>query len=101
MARWIAIFDDHPRAISEPIRKRVGQAHLDYLQRHSDKILIGGGLRPAPEEWYCGGLWILNVETHDEAKALVEGDPFFTEGLRLGYRLFVWGKAPIYGSVTL
>ena len=101
MARWVAIFEDQPREIGEPVRKQFAQAHFDYLEKHGDRILIGGGLRPDPNEWYCGGLWVLDVATREEAAALVEADPFFAEGLRKSYELFVWGKAPFYGPVTL
>lgn len=101
MTRWVAIFEDHPREIGDPIRKNHHQAHFDYLSAHSDRILIGGGLRPDPDEWYCGGLWVLEVATRDEAVTLVENDPYFTLGLRKNYRLMIWGKAPNYGTVTL
>lgn len=102
MARWVAIFEDQPREIGDPIRKDQNQEqHFDYLAAHSDRILIGGGLRPAPGEWYTGGLWVLEVETREEAVALIENDPYFKLGLRKGYRLMVWGKAPNYGAVTL
>ena len=101
MARWVAVFEDQPQEIGERVRKQFAQAHFDYLESHNDRILIGGGLRPHPSEWYCGGLWVLEVETREEAAALVESDPFFIEGLRKRYQLFVWGKAPFYGPVTL
>jgi hypothetical protein len=32
---------------------------------------------------------------------LCEQDPFFVRGLRRGYRLYTWGKAPVYEAVTL
>lgn len=48
-----------------------------------------------------GGLWVMDVETREEAVRLIEGDPCFTLGLRKGYRLAVWGKAPCYGEVRL
>jgi uncharacterized protein YciI len=101
MARWVVIFEDHPREIGDPIRKNHHQAHFDYLAEHSDRILIGGGLRPSPEEWYCGGLWVIEVDKREDAVALIENDPYFTLGLRKGYRLMIWGKAPNYGPVTL
>ena len=101
MARWVAIFEDQPRELSEDVRKTFAQAHFDYLQQHSDRILIGGGLRPDPDAWYCGGLWVLDVETRADAVELVEQDPFFAQGLRKGYQLFVWGKAPFYGPIAL
>jgi len=97
--RWVAIFEDDPGA--DWVRKDHAQDHFDYLARHRDKIVIGGGLRPAPDEWYCGGLWVLEVESRDEAVALCEQDPYFHLGLRKGYRLYTWGKASAYGSVTL
>ena len=43
----------------------------------------------------------MDVETCEEAVRLIEGDPCFTLGLRKGYRLAVWGKAPCYGEVRL
>ena len=101
MARWVALFEDHPREIGDPIRKNHSQAHFDYRAEHSDRILIGGGLRPNPDEWYCGGLWVIEVETREDAIGLIENDPYFTLGLRKSYRLMIWGKAPNYGAVTL
>jgi hypothetical protein len=59
------------------------------------------GCGPGPGEWFCGGLWVLEVADRDEAVRLVEGDPYFMLGLRRSYELFVWGKAPCYGAVTL
>jgi len=84
--RWIAYFEDH--AGREWIRKEHAAAHFDYLASERDKIRLAGGLREAPDAWYCGGLWIM-------------ADPYFKLGLRKGYRLLVWGKAPCYEAVTL
>ena len=97
--RWIALFDDNEGRDS--IRKEHAAAHFDYLGANRSKIVIAGGLRPAPDEWYCGGLWVLEVDSRDEAVTLIEQDPFFRLGLRRGYRLLVWGKAPCYGTVSL
>ncbi len=97
--RWIAIFEDDPSA--DFVRKDHSEGHFNYLAAHRDAMLIAGGLRPAPDEWYCGGLWVLDVATREEAVPLCEGDPYFRHGLRKGYRLFTWGKAPVYGPVTL
>src|SRR5262249_50159842 len=68
---------------------------------HRDKIVLAGGLRPNPGEWYCGGLWVMEVENRADAARLCEEDPYFRLGLRKGYRLCVWGKAPPYQAVTL
>jgi uncharacterized protein YciI len=97
--RWIAIFDDDEGR--ESVRKEHSAAHFDYLAANRDKIVIADGLRPAPGEWYRGGLWVMEVDSRDEAARLVEGDPYFRQGLGKSYRLLVWGKAPCYESVTL
>ncbi len=99
MARWIALFDDNPDAAW--VRRNHAQAHVDYLAAHAGRIVIGGGLRPEPDAWWEGGLWVMKVETREEAVRLVEADPYFTLGLRKSYRLAVWGKAPCYGEVRL
>ncbi len=99
MARFIAFFRDDPAA--DWVRKQHDKDHFAYLDAHKDRIVLAGGLRPGPGEWYCGGLWILEVADRDEAVRLVEDDPYFKLGLRRGYELFTWGKAPCYGAVTL
>jgi hypothetical protein len=48
MTRWVAIFEDEPGMLE--VRRRRGDAHLAYLARHPDKILIAGGLRPEPPD---------------------------------------------------
>ena len=99
MARWVAIFDDDPDGAS--VRREHQDAHFAYLAEHRNRIVIAGGLRPGPGEWFCGGLWVMEVESREEAVRLCEEDPYFRLGLRKGYRLCVWGKAPIYGAVSL
>ena len=101
MTRWVAIFEDNPESEVGWIRKQHAEEHFTYLAEHRDKILLAGGLRNEPDEWYCGGMWVMEVATRDEAVALCENDPFHKLGLRMGYRLYVWGKAPCYGLVEL
>jgi uncharacterized protein YciI len=99
MPRWVAIFEDEPTA--DWVRRKHDREHFDYLAAHRDKIRLAGGLRADPGQWFCGGLWILDVEDRATAVRLCEDDPYFRLGLRKGYRLMVWGRAPIYEDVTL
>ncbi len=46
--RWVAIFDDNEGR--ESVRKEHSGAHFAYLAANRDKIVIAGGLRPAPGE---------------------------------------------------
>ena len=99
MARWVAVFEDDPAGAW--VRERHEQDHLDYLDLNRDRIRLAGGLRPAPGEWYCGGLWIIEGASREDAVRLCEDDPYFKLGLRKGYRVLAWGKAPVYGDVVL
>jgi len=101
MTRWVAIFEDNPEAQAGWVRKQHADDHFAYLAAHADKIKIGGGLREAPGAWFAGGMWVMEVETREEAARLCEEDPYFKLGLRKSYRLLVWGKAPCYGDIIL
>ena len=101
MARWIAIFEDNPDEQAGWVRRQHDQDHFAYLAAHAGKIRIGGGLREAPGQWFVGGLWVLEVASREKAVRLCEDDPYFKLGLRKGYKLYVWGKAPCYGDVVL
>jgi len=101
MARWVAIFEDNPEEQAGWVRKQHAADHFAYLVTHADVIKIAGGLRPNPDQWWRGGLWVMEVATRGQAESLCENDPCFKLGLRKAYRLYVWGKAPLYGPVTL
>jgi uncharacterized protein len=94
MTRWVAIFEDNPQPEVGWIRKQHAEEHLGYLTKNSDKILLSGGLRLAPGEWYCGGMWVMEVQSRDEAVARCENDPFYTLGLRRATSCMSGGKLP-------
>jgi uncharacterized protein YciI len=99
LTRWVAIFEDDPSA--DWVRKEHSQEHLDYLDAHKHKILLAGGLRQDPDGWPCGGLWVLEVDSRDDAVHLCEDDPYYKLGLRKSYQLFSLGKAFPDRSVLL
>jgi hypothetical protein len=68
---------------------------------HADTFRLAGGLRPNLVDGFIGGLWVIEVDTRQQAENLCENDPYFKLGPRKGYRLYVWGKAPILGAITL
>lgn len=90
MTRWVVMFDDTPAMLEH--RKQYGKEHIAYLRLHSDKILVGGGLRPVPDAPFCGGLWIVEASTHDDVLQLVLNDPYFNPAHRR-FDIFAWGKA--------
>ena len=88
--RFVVIFEDTPAMAA--VRRAHEPAHIDFLRKHVDEILIGGGLREVPGGPYAGGLWVLEVASRERAIELIEADPYFAAERR-PYRLLVWGKA--------
>lgn len=91
--RFVAIFFDdvQPRDIDPALTR----AHFDYLAQHRDHITEAGGLRLGPEAPFCGSLWVIEAETLAEARALADGDPYCTAGLRPDIRVLQWNRAPL------
>src|SRR5436190_23699731 len=96
--RWVAIFEDTAEMLE--VRRARESRHLEYLHKHSDEILLAGGLREAPGAAFVGGLWVLEVASRERAVQLVEGDPYFAPAHRK-YRLLTWGKALAERQVVL
>lgn len=88
--RLICFFEDTPEMLER--RRTLEPRHLEYLALHESEILLGGGLRERPGHDYVGGLWVLEVESFERARYLVENDPYYSPAHRK-YRLLVWGKA--------
>ena len=88
--RFAALFLDDldPRALDAGLTRR----HFAYLKAHEHRIVAIGGLKDAPEAPFCGSLWVIEAETLDEARALMDGDPYCAAGLRPERRLFVWNR---------
>ena len=68
------------------------QAHLKWLKKHKNRVLVGGSLRESIDENAIGGLWIVEAETKSEIEALIQSDPFWINGLRQEYKILHWSK---------
>lgn len=65
--------------------KTTGPAHVEYRQGFLDD----GRLRAAgPFNDDSGALWILEVETIEEAEKIVKGDPFVAAGVSAKWKLY-------------
>lgn len=85
---FIIVFEDNPGA-SPDIRKTYMSQHLAFLERHADQISAAGPLSD-PDAQGRDGLWILNVDTAQDAERLVHEDPFWPTGLRKSYAIIAW-----------
>jgi uncharacterized protein len=79
------------------LRERDLVAHLAHVETYWQDYLIAGPLRPADvgSDALCGSL--LMIYAHDEAgaRALLDGDPYFTNGQY--QRVEMWRFAPSIG----
>ncbi|WP_195759919.1 YciI family protein [Paracoccus sp. S-4012] len=85
-------FDDLTPTQLEP---ELTREHFDYLARHRDRITLAGGLRPPEGGRFCGTLWVIEAETPEDARRLMDEDPYCFAGLRPDRRLYFWNAAPV------
>ncbi|MEM7194350.1 MAG: YciI family protein [Pseudomonadota bacterium] len=96
--RWIVVFDDAPEMMAR--RQQYRLQHVDYVRRHQDEILIGGGLKTDQDSDFVGGLWICEVESRTRLEELVKNDPYYDPAIR-NYQLRLWGKVLPEVTATL
>lgn len=65
---------------SEGIRARFKQAHLDYLERHKDILVLGGALLADDGVARLGSVLILNVPRREMAEAFSTEEPLRKAG---------------------
>jgi len=89
--RFVARFVDRPDRLE--IRKQLLAAHLEWLDAHRSIVLVAGSLRPDPDAAPVGALWIVEAGSKAEIEELLEGDPFWRNGLRQSCEILLWSKA--------
>ncbi len=88
---YIVQFEDKPD--QGELRDRLLQSHFDFLDRMKDRVLVPGSMREVPSDKPLGGLWIVEAEDEAGVKDIFKDDPFWTSGMRAGYRINRWQKA--------
>ncbi len=68
-------------------------AHIDWVARHKDVVLVAGSLREEPQDVPRGGLWVVEAPSKEAVFELMKTDPFWTCGLRAGVEVLHWSKA--------
>jgi uncharacterized protein YciI len=87
---YAVLFTDDP-AHAEA-RVRLMPAHLDFIERHRDRIRAAGPLREAVDGAPAGGLWLVEAESADAVDELARRDPFWPTGLRKAVRVLQWSQ---------
>jgi uncharacterized protein YciI len=76
---YIIYQEDRPDA--QAIRAATREAHLAYLERHKDILLLGGGLLAEDGVTRTGSVLIINVPDRRAAEAFSASEPFRKAGL--------------------
>jgi len=76
---YILYNEDRPDGLA--IREGTREAHLAYLERHKDKLVLGGGLLSEDGKTRLGSVFILNVADRKAAEAFSTEEPFRKAGL--------------------
>ena len=85
------LFTDKPGHGS--LRAEHLNAHIQWIEKHKDQVLVAGSLRHEPADVPKGGLWVVEATSKDVAVDLMKTDPFYTCGLRESAEVLHWNKA--------
>lgn len=88
---FVIRFTDKPNI--QEIRKQYFEAHISWLGKRRQSILVAGSLREEPTSNAIGAFWIIEADSKREATELFKSDPFWTNGLRESVEILHWSKA--------
>ena len=86
---YAVIFTDDPARSA--MRAQHMAAHLAFLERHADRIAAAGPLLDAARAPQ-GGLWLVEAESREAVRALIEEDPLWPTGLRQATAIHEWRR---------
>lgn len=94
--RCVILFEDNPSAPSD-IRQKHMPDHLAFLEANGEAVHAAGPLI-SEDGTAAGGLWMLDVDTLDDAEKLVKEDPFWPTGLRQSVKVLEWKQVFAHGK---
>ena len=83
------------------VRNRERPAHLEFLARHAATLLACGAKLDDDGQGAHGGLYVLDVETREEAEQFIAQDPFTLADLFERVSIVRWRKAYLDGRCHL
>ena len=87
--KFAVLFEDN--AGVGDLRAKHMPDHLAFLERNQARIDAAGPLLN-DDGTGAGGLWLVEAESTQEVRALVEEDPFWPTGLRKSVRILSWNR---------
>ena len=93
---YLILFHDAPG--HDHIRGEKMPDHLAFLSAHANAITAAGPL--FDDEDGAGGAWLVDVDSAEDAWALVKTDPFWPTGLRASVQVMLWRQVFADGKVV-
>jgi uncharacterized protein YciI len=97
--KFAILFEDDPAHSHK--RQRYMSDHLAFLKRNASRISAAGPLLNGGDGSPAGGLWIVQAENYQGAKALSEEDPLFASGLRRKITILEWKQVFADGTALM
>ncbi|WP_353176421.1 MULTISPECIES: YciI family protein [unclassified Salinisphaera] len=83
------------------LRLAVRDEHLVYLDANMHLLIACGAKLDDAGDHASGGLYLVALETRDEARAFIEADPFYKAELFERVEITRWRQAYLDGRNTL
>lgn len=90
---WLIVSNDSEMGPAIRADKEVMAAHWQYELSIKERVIAAGSLRTDDGVTPTGSLLILDVETREEAQALIDADPATQAGLRSEISIRYWNWA--------
>lgn len=78
---YILYNEDRPAGEAAPIRDATRAAHLAYLDRHKDIVVLAGGTLAEDGAMRTGSVFVINVPNRQAAEKFSVEEPFRKAGL--------------------
>lgn len=75
------IYQEDDPGKAAPIRAKLKDTHLAYLEQHKDKLVLGGATLAEDGKTRTGSVLLLNVPNLAAAEAFSQNEPFRKAGL--------------------
>ncbi len=85
---YAVLFEDDARRAD--MRAKHMPDHLSFLEHNAACITAAGPLEDTAAGAPAGGLWIVQADSPQSVRSLVESDPFWPTGLRKSVRILAW-----------
>ena len=85
----------------QALRQATRAEHLKFLDDNKHLLLACGAKLHDDGSDIGGGLYVVDVDTREEAERLIQADPFYRVELFERVAITLWRKAYVYGNCHL